>query len=105
NRPVPPPKKHWSTTTINYMLRNPFYIGKIRWNLRKRGKGKTNNEIIVQGVHKPIISEVQFYRVQKILDRRGTVAPAAATSDFIFSGVVRCGKCGYAMSGTSRKYK
>lgn len=102
---IPPPQKHWSTTTINYILRNPFYAGKIRWNLRKRGKGKTNNEFIVPGKHEPIISETQFYRVQKLLDKRRSVAPVAATSDFLFSGILRCGKCGYAMSGTSRKYK
>lgn len=102
---IPPPKKHWSTTTINYILRNPFYIGKIRWNLRKRGRGKTGAEFVVDGQHEPIISETQFYRVQKILDKRKTVAPVSATSDFIFSGILRCGKCGYSMSGTSRKYK
>lgn len=102
---VPPPKKHWSTTTINYILRNPFYIGKLRWNLRKRGKGKTHNEMIVPGKHEPIISETQFYRVQKLLDLRRSVAPVAATSDFMFSGLLRCGKCGYSMSGTSRTYK
>jgi len=102
---IPPPQKHWSTTTINYILRNPFYIGKIRWNLRRRNKGKTNKEIIVPGQHQPIISETQFYRVQKILDKRRSFAPVAATSDFMFSGILKCGKCGYSMSGTSRKYK
>jgi site-specific DNA recombinase len=102
---IPPPNKHWSTTTINYMLRNPVYIGKLRWNLRKRGKGKTGAPIIVDGQHEPIISKVQFERVQRLLDRRRTLPPVAATSDFAYSGILRCGRCGYAMSGTSRKYK
>lgn len=102
---IPAPKKKWSTTTINYILRNPIYIGKIRWNLRKKGTGKTNQEIIVEGNHESIISESQFLRVQKLLDKRRSLAPVAATSDFIFAGITRCGKCGYSMSGTSRKYK
>jgi len=102
---VPPPNKHWSTTTINYMLRNPVYIGKLRWNLRKRGKGKTGAPIVVDGRHTPIISKEQFDRVQRLLDRRRTMPPVAATSDFAYSGILRCGHCGYAMSGTSRKYK
>ncbi|SMO64879.1 Recombinase [Melghirimyces algeriensis] len=72
---IPAPKKKWSTTTINYILRSPIYIGKIRWNLRKKGIGKTNQEIIVDGNHEPIISENQFFRVQKILDQRKSVAP------------------------------
>ncbi|MEF3313295.1 recombinase family protein [Paenibacillus sp. GYB004] len=102
---IKPPKLHWSTTTINYMLRNPVYTGRIRWNLRKRGKGKTNAAMIMPGEHPPIISDEQFNRVQRILDKRRILPSAAATSDFIFSGILTCKKCGYSMSGTSRKYK
>jgi site-specific DNA recombinase len=102
---IKPPKLHWSTTTINYMLRNPVYIGKIRWNLRKRGKGKTNAAMIQPGEHPAIITDEQFERVQRLLDRRRILPSAAATSDFIFSGILSCKKCGYSLSGTSRKHK
>lgn len=94
-----------SATQINYMLRNPLYMGKIRWNLRSKSKGKTHNEIVTQGSHEPTVSETQWHRVQKLLDRRRQLPPVAATSDFIFAGIVRCGRCGYSMSGTSRTYK
>ncbi|MFK7692893.1 recombinase family protein [Paenibacillus sp. HJGM_3] len=99
----PPPRSHWSPTTINHILRNPVYVGKLRWNYRSRA-GKTGEEFTVQGGHTPIISQEQYDRVQGLLDKRKIMEPVAATSDYIFSGVVFCSRCGYKLSGTSRKY-
>ena len=38
--------EYWSDSTIRDILRNPVYIGKIRWNWRKTLKKYNNGEII-----------------------------------------------------------
>lgn len=63
----------WSNASIRDMLRNPVYIGKIRWNWRKtvrkyengelhdsRPKSKKEDWIYVDGKHEPLISEDVF---------------------------------------------
>lgn len=69
----------WNCTTINYILTNVFYCGKIEY--RKQfvpdflEQQKVNNHgeverIIVQGNHPPIVSLEQFDRCQRIHDSR-----------------------------------
>ncbi|OAS19291.1 recombinase family protein [Paenibacillus oryzisoli] len=92
--------------TIYYILSNPIYCGMIRWNYRKDGKLTGNEDVRhpEKRKHEPIISEEEFNRVQSI---RGVRAKQgrAATSDFPFTGVMKCSRCGYAMVGASRKQK
>lgn len=92
--------------TIYYILSNPIYCGMIRWNYRKDGKVTGNEDVRhpEKRKHEPIISEEEFNRVQSI---RGVRAKQgrAATSDFPFTGIMKCSRCGYAMVGASRKQK
>lgn len=58
----------------------------------------------VKGQHVPMISEEQFYKVQAILDGRNPnkVALAKRTfenTDFPLRRIVKCGKCGYGLTG------
>lgn len=51
--------------TIDYILKNPVYIGKIRWNQNgKTDYRYSNNKDIVytQGVHKSIVSDEIFIK-------------------------------------------
>lgn len=53
--------------TIQYILDNPFYIGKIRWNYYDRNNHQRKNKdevIIVDGKHEPIITDEQWSLVQ-----------------------------------------
>lgn len=86
--------------TLSYILTNPTYIGKIRWNHRKDGM-KTNKDIISDGDHEPIISAEEFERVQSLIVTR-TSKGKAATSNFPFSTVAKCGRCGSSFAGSSR---
>lgn len=74
----------WSKSTIKDMLRNPVYIGKIRWNNRKTVKILKNREIqstrprnddplIVDGLHSPIIEQETWDITQERL--KGNKAP------------------------------
>lgn len=88
---------------LHYILTNPVYCGKIRWNHRKEGK-RTGQDMIVDGDHEPIISEEEFERVQDLRELR-TRQGKGATSDFPFTGVLKCSRCGHDMVGGSRQLK
>jgi site-specific DNA recombinase len=94
----------WHSFSIRYILRNPLYAGKIRWNF------KVNNdqyfEVKTEAVP-AIIPEETFIKTQKIIESRKKKHPRAATSEYIFSGVARCARCGSPLSGkcNSRKVK
>lgn len=98
----------WNGASIRDMLRNPVYIGKIRWNRRKvvkkyedgelvtsRPKSSIENCILVDGKHEPIIAEEVF---QASLERFGSVPKVKAKSGLKnpFAGIMHC-SCGKAM--------
>lgn len=85
----------WNHNSVKYVLTNPIYIGTMRYNYR------VNKEqyFEIDGAVPEIINNADFERVQAILHSRTTAHPRTATSKFIFSGVLRCSRCGAAMSG------
>ncbi|MBN6186448.1 recombinase family protein [Aneurinibacillus sp. BA2021] len=95
----------WNKRAVQYLLSNPVYIGKIRWNYQKAGgKVRSGEEIITDGSHEAIISEELFEKTQELMNQRYRIGKPA-TSDYIFSGVLRCNRCGYSFSGYSSKRK
>lgn len=95
--------KRMNVRTIHYILNNPQYCGKNRWNHRSKGK-RTHKDIINEGSHEPLITEEEFNRVQQILGIRKKRGKAA-TSDYPFTGILKCGRCGNSMVGSSRQQK
>lgn len=85
----------WSQTTIRQMLRNPVYIGTIRYNYRVNKENYFEVEDAV-----PAILDTDIYeKVQVILNKRKTSHPRAATSEYIFSGTAVCARCGAPLAG------
>lgn len=99
---------YWTNASIRDILRNPVYIGKIRWNWRKtikkyengdiitsRPKSEPDSWMIVDGKHEPIISEELFQAAQK---RFGNTPRSKASRELVnpFAGLIRC-QCGKAM--------
>lgn len=80
-------------STICSMFRNPFYTGKIPHN------GK-----LYKGNHPAMVSDEEFERVQNIIDPHSTRPKTLNDKDFLFRGIIKCGKCGYAITA-ERKYK
>lgn len=106
------PENRW----IDYILRNPCYIGKIRWSLegaRAVSKRDYENEhiLIVDGHHESLISTELWERVQKRLADQKNMYPAHArkeqTTEYMLKGLIRCSACGatLAASGVSGKSK
>lgn len=98
----------WSSASIRDMLRNPVYIGKIRWNWRKtvkkyedgeivtsRPKSDKENWILVDGKHEAIITEEQY---NASLARFGSMPKVKASKALNnpFAGIMHC-SCGRPM--------
>lgn len=101
--------KTWAAPSISRILSNPTYIGNIWYNKRVSAKTTTKLKkrpekewIIEKGLHKPIIDNATFEKVQEILKRQ-SVEPRRKMSEYLLSGLVRCGKCGGRMSGYTQR--
>lgn len=86
--------------TVEYILRNPVYIGKLRWNPagRSRRDYADPNIIVTDGRHEPLVSEDTFQQSQtRIAQLKATTPykarPLGSNKDWI-SGLVRCASCG-----------
>ena len=107
------PDNRW----IDYMLRNPVYIGKIRWSLEgaravSRRDYDNENIMVVDAHHEPIISMDLWEKVQKMLDEQKISYPKYARREqpieYMLKGLVRCSNCGSTLamsSATSGKAK
>lgn len=86
--------------TVEYIVRNPVYIGKIRWTPtgRARRDFKNPDTIIADGDHEPLIDlptwDAAQARVAAVKEQWGYKArPVTDLNDWL-SGIVRCSECG-----------
>lgn len=89
---------YWRDTSIRYALSNPVYYGYLRWNYRELSGKRTYEESIVPGEHDAIIDKSLFNEVQKVRQERQQKGTKTTTS-YMFSGVLRCARCGDLMFG------
>jgi site-specific DNA recombinase len=80
--------KEVSYKTIENILINPFYIGK----LKVPGGGRTAEDWI-DGIHPPLISASTFQRVQAVLRQRNVSVHYPHLAFYLFRGMLRC-RCG-----------
>jgi site-specific DNA recombinase len=105
--------KTWTDAAIAYIVSNPTYIGKNRWKYRSMVNGKrmvTKDDIITSDAsHEPIITEDLFEEVQQVRSMRQEFAKSnsakSVTSDFIFSSMIVCTRCGSKLHGNRFKNK
>jgi DNA invertase Pin-like site-specific DNA recombinase len=80
-----------SVSNFQYLLKNPFYCGLIRYN------GE-----IYEGRHEPIISKKLFDEVQAVMSRKSK--PNKKVSKyFVFRGLIHCGECGCLVTAEMQK--
>jgi site-specific DNA recombinase len=93
---APAPSAGWGHPAVHRVLTNPTYLGRIRWR---------DQDFI--STHEPLIEQSTFDQAQAILTERGEDASRRRgnRSDFLLSGVVRCGHCGRAYIGMSARGK
>ncbi len=102
----------FETRTVKYILENPFYIGRVRWNYfdKKRNKRKREEDVIIsRGKHAPIISEQQFAQANRRLAEGrdcsgyGKRRTAAASGHWL-SSLYKCSACGASLAYQKGKY-
>ena len=115
------PIKQFDRHVIERILKNPVYIGKIRYKFKKTQKVVDDGKIkkkrirnrenyeLHEGLHEPIISEEQWYKAQ---EARKNNLPVTMNYELCnpFSRIVKCGKCGRTIvrrttSSTPLKYR
>lgn len=86
--------------TIEYIIRNPVYIGKLRWNPAGRSRRDFFNEniIVADGEHEPLIDMETWEAAQDRMDRIKAQFAYKARPTYELkhwlSGLVRCSACG-----------
>ncbi|HAB9620638.1 TPA: recombinase family protein [Listeria monocytogenes] len=73
-----------SYSSYNKWLMNDLYIGYVSY----------SDKVHVKGIHEPIISEDQFYRVQEIFSRMGKNPNMNKESSSLLNNLIVCEKCG-----------
>lgn len=105
----------WSNNSVRNILRNPVYAGHIVGYKRVSISMKSNKRLtappeewtVIKDTHEPIVSDSEFELVQSLLTSRRKAKVGASGYDNIFSGLIKCEDCGYAMrtSVANRKKK
>ena len=92
----------FAVATIREILRNPIYIGKIRYNVRqnwneKRRKNINPDPIMVDGEHEAIIDLATWTKVQFNLSQSEGKPTRIYDGEFPLTGILRCPQCGAGM--------
>lgn len=100
----------WSKASIMDMLKNPTYMGMVRFGYRREEKHLEEQSVrkvrrinedcqLIRGIHPAIIDESLFNQVQQVrrINQRNTVPSNTALQNPL-SGLVYCAKCGSMMT-------
>lgn len=101
----------WENRTVEYVLTNPVYIGKLRRSSDTSDRTDRFHEdsILVDGNHEPLIEQSVFEEAQA---RRAGIKKAYSAkharqtpAEFMLRGIVRCDNCGSTLILTGAKPK
>jgi site-specific DNA recombinase len=93
----------WRYNTISALLANPSYMGKYTYGRRRGGKRGQEPVLEVEDAFPPIVSEKEWDTVQRMRTERAALSPRSLASDYLLSGLARCGKCGGTLAGAGNK--
>jgi site-specific DNA recombinase len=91
---APSPPRGWQPAVVQWLLENDAYLGRVHL----RGQS-------FPGLHEPLVDELTFARAQRLLHERGEDCAKRRNnpSDYLLSGLLRCGRCRRAYVGMSAK--
>ena len=86
------PPRGWQPAVVLWILANEAYVGRVHW-----------RDQTFPGLHEPLVDDETFARAQALLKERGEDCSRRRgnQSDFLLSGVLRCGRCRRAYVGMS----
>lgn len=76
----------WNVARIHHIVRNPVYIGKVRW-----------HDEVFDGQHEPILQQDMWDAAQELLGSRKQLPHKSQQSEHLLSGIGVCGLCGKRM--------
>lgn len=102
----------WTGSTVRDIIRNPLYMGYVRWYNRRQKKavdGSVHNPrsaesdvLIIKGLHEPIVSEELWHRANAIIPINHDHSCHDKPLRNQFAGLIKCNCCGHSM--INRKY-
>ncbi|WP_028777047.1 recombinase family protein [Shimazuella kribbensis] len=108
----------WSNNVILQIIKNPIYIGKVRWKTVERVKStnpskkvdarnrREDEKMLVDGKHEAIISDEAFQKAQDIrINKRNPRWKPATTLKNPLAGLIICGVCGGSITLTYSRSK
>ncbi len=92
----------FESRTITYILTNPFYCGKIRWNRQDHSTSTIRSQsewIIADGIHEKLFDEEYYNHIQSLVMKRKKPqkAHSVGTMKYWLSGMVKCSTCGTSL--------
>ena len=105
--------KRFENRSIEYILRNPLYCGKLRFTVGGGSKNhyhKDKEVLIVQGTHEPIIQPEEWNKaaekIKATKDRyRKYYHECATKHTLMLTGLLKCSTCGGSMGRVPRSYQ
>ena len=97
-----PTGKLWSKNGIHIILRNESYTGTLVWGANAKDKAEP---VRVEKAFPAIVSKTRFRKVNRQMRSRAPrkAHPRRVGSSYLLSGLVKCHKCGRALSGQDSK--
>lgn len=89
----------WHVDSARGIANNPVYAGYLTFNDFKKNKTPAREQKLYEGNHERIIDRDEFWELQGVLDRRRTFGGKRETSNYYFSTILKCNRCGHSMSG------
>ena len=96
--------KRWQKNVVHYLLTNEAYTGTAVWGVKSKDE-KAGDPVRVENAWPALVSRELFDAVQQGLHQRApTVArPGRVGSQYLLSGLLRCGVCGRSYSAQGAK--
>ncbi len=97
-----PNGKRWLKSAVHRVLTNEVYTGTLVWGVRAKDQAPP---VRVPGAFPAIVSQDQFRRVATSLSAKAptNAHPRRSASSYLLSGLVKCRRCGRALSGQAAK--
>ena len=97
-----PTGQRWLKTTVQKVLTNEVYTGTLVWGANAKDQAPP---VRVEQAFPALVSPAQFRRVATLLEARAPAKahPRRSASSYLLSGLVKCRRCGRALSGPAAK--
>jgi len=95
-------------TSVQYLLKNPAYVGKKEINKRARRQPRNGSRYhLVEAVWPAIVDEEKFRQIQSMMAANGRTnhnGCRPVRHAHVLSGLLECGRCGSANAGAVRHW-